>query len=347
MEFSAQQIAEILNGTIEGDPKVTVHNISKIECGTPGTLSFLANPKYTHYIYETKASIVLINEDFVPTKPIEACLIRVKNSYEALAKLLEIYNQLNEKPKGIEKHTFIHKSAKIGSGLYLGAFAYIEKGVQIGKNVKIYPHVYIGNNTVIGDNTIIFSGVKIYHNCVIGNHCTIHAGTVIGADGFGFVPQNETEFIKVAQIGNVIIEDNVEIGANCCIDRATIGSTIIRKGVKLDNLIQVAHNVEIGKSTVIAAQTGISGTTQIGNNCMIAGQVGIIGHLKIGDSVMIGAQSGVTKDINNNMQIMGAPATEGHEYKKSLIGLRKLPDLINRLNKVEKELNNLKQNNQE
>lgn len=347
MEFTAQQIAELLNGKIEGDPQVKVSNISKIECGEPGTLTFLANPKYTHYIYETKASIVLVNEDFEPTNPIDSCIIRVKNSYESLAKLLDFYSKLNPKPKGIEKNSFIHKSVKKGKDIYVGAFAYIGEGVQLGNNVMIYPHTYIGNNTTIGDNTILFSGVKIYHNCVIGENCTIHSGTVIGADGFGFVPQNESEFIKVSQIGNVIIEDNVEIGANSCIDRATIGSTIIRKGVKLDNLIQVAHNVEIGNSTVIAAQTGISGTTQIGKNCMIAGQVGIIGHLKIGDSVMIGAQSGVTKDIKSNLQIMGAPATEGHEYKKSLIGLRKLPDLINRVNQIEKNLKDLKQKNQE
>lgn len=344
MNFSAKQIADYLKGTIEGDCKVKVNNISKIEEGKPGTLTFLANPKYTQYIYTTEASIVLVNEDFEPTKPIKPCLIRVKNSYESLAKLLELYNQAKAQPKGVEKGSYVDKSAKTGKNNYIGAFAYIAKGATIGNNVKIYPHVYVGNNSVIGDNTVLFSGVKIYDECNIGANCTIHSGTVIGADGFGFVPKNDDEFIKVTQIGNVIIEDNVEIGANSCIDRATIGSTIIRKGVKLDNLIQIAHNVEIGNSTVIAALSGVSGTAQIGSNCMIAGQVGIAGHIKIGDHVMIGAQAGVTKNINDNMKIIGSPASDGHEYKKSVIIFKKLPEIFKQVNKLEKEISELKEN---
>lgn len=343
MEFTAIQIAEFLQGKVEGDPQIKVNNISKIEEGIPGTLTFLANPKYTHYIYETQASIVIVNEDFEPQGTISACLIRVKNSYESLARLLELYNQSKPQPNGIEKESFIHKDASIGENVYIGAFAYIDRGARIGNNVKVYPHVYIGPNSIIADNTTLFSGVKIYHECKIGANCTIHSGSIIGADGFGFVPQSETEFIKVEQIGNVIIEDNVEIGANTCIDRATIGSTIIHKGAKLDNLIQIAHNVDIGETTVIAAQTGISGTTKIGKNCMLAGQVGVIGHLKIGNNVMIGAQSGVTKDYADNLQILGTPAMDGTNYKKSIIGLKKIPDLIHQVNQLSKELKDLKE----
>lgn len=344
MDFTAAQIAEFLEGKVEGDSSITINNISKIEEGIPGTLSFLANPKYTQYIYDTKASIVLVNNDFKPSQAISTCLIRVENSYEALAKLLELYNQFKYVPKGIETGSFVSDDSKVGKDVYIGAFAYISQNASIGDETKIYPHVYIGDNVAIGSNTVIHSGVKVYHNCVIGNNCTIHSGSIIGADGFGFVPKNHDEFIKVEQIGNVIIQDNVEIGANTCIDRATIGSTIIKKGVKLDNLIQIAHNVEIGDSTVIAALTGVSGTVKIGSNCMIAGQVGFAGHINIGNGVKIGAQSGVTKGVADNMQIIGSPAQNGKDFKKYIIASRKLYGLIEKIEILEKELKELTKN---
>jgi UDP-3-O-[3-hydroxymyristoyl] glucosamine N-acyltransferase len=281
MEFTAKQIAELLQGKIEGDENLIVNSFSKIEEGKSGSLSFLANPKYTHYIYETEASVILVNNDFVAQKTIKSTLIRVEDSYKSVAKLLEIYNSLLEKPTGIEKYSFVHKKATLGKNVYVGAFAYIGKGCEIGNNVQIYPSCYVGNNVKIGDNTILYSGVKIYYNSVIGKNCTIHAGTIIGADGFGFAPNGNDAFVKIAQIGNVVIEDNVELGALVTIDRATMGSTIIRTGVKLDNHNHVAHNVEIGKNTVIAAQTGIAGTAKIGENCMFGGQVGISPHVTI------------------------------------------------------------------
>ncbi len=338
MEFSAAQIASLLGGRIEGNSEVSVNNFSKIEEGLPGTISFLANPKYTHYIYETQASIVLVNDDFVAEKPIKATLIRVKNAYEALAHLLAFYEQQNEPETGIHEMAFVHPEAVVGEKVYIGAFAYVGKGVQIGNNCKIYPHVFIDRNTHIGNNCVLFSGVKIYHEVQIGNSVTIHSGSVIGADGFGFVPQSNSEFIKVKQVGNVIIEDNVEIGANTCIDRATLGSTLIRNAVKLDNLIQVAHNVEVGSNTVIAAQTGISGTTKVGKNCMIAGQVGMVGHINIGDGAMIGAQSGVTNHIDEGARVVGAPAIDGKEYIRCIIGFKQLPEILKRLQRLEKML---------
>jgi UDP-3-O-[3-hydroxymyristoyl] glucosamine N-acyltransferase len=302
MEFSAQQIATLLNGEIEGDENSIVTNLSKIEEGAPKTLSFLSNPTYTNYIYTTDASIVIVNKSLVLDKPVKtSCtLIRVDNAYESFAKLLELYTQIKGNKTGIEQPSFISPNALLGEGCYIGAFAYIGQNSKIGNNVKIYPHVYIGDNVEIGDNSTLFSGVKVYYDCKIGANCTIHASTVIGSDGFGFAPNSEGHaFVKVPQIGNVVIEDNVEIGSNASLDRATLGSTIIRKGVKLDNLVQIAHNVEIGENTVIAGLSGVAGSTKVGKNCMIGAQVGIAGHLKIADGVKIAGQSGIGANIEN------------------------------------------------
>ncbi len=340
MEFTAKQISELLHGTVEGDENVIVNSFSKIEEGKPGSLSFLANPKYTNYIYNTKASVVLVNKDFSPNKEIKSTLIRVEDSYKSIAQLLNIYNSMIEQPSGIEKNTFIHKKAKTGKDIYVGAFAYIGKGTEIGNNVKIYPGCYIGNNVKIGDNTIIHPGVKIYFNTIIGNNCTIHAGSIIGADGFGFAPNTDGAFIKIAQIGNVIIEDNVELGALVTIDRATMGSTIIRKGVKLDNHNHVAHNVEIGENTVIAAQSGIAGTAKIGKNCMFGGQVGISPHVSIANETKLSAQSGISNNVKKeNTILMGSPAYEIRDYHKSYIHFKNLDIIVKRIDKLEKKLN--------
>ena len=304
MEFTAQQIAELLQGTVEGDANVKVSRLAKIEEGEPGSLTFLANPAYTPYIYTTQASIVITNADFQPEQPVSATTMRVEEAYASFAKLLEVYNTIRRNKSGIEEMSFIDPSATVGEGLYAGAFAYIGKDVKIGNRVKLYPNSYIGDNCVIGDDTTIFAGVKIYSDCIIGKNVTIHSGVIIGGDGFGFQPNSENNYQKVAQIGNVIIEDHVEIGANSTIDRATLGSTIIRKGVKLDNLIQIAHNVEIGENTVIAAQTGVAGSTKIGRNCMIGGQVGIVGHIQIADGVKIAAQSGIGNSLTTLNEIV-------------------------------------------
>ncbi len=344
MEFSAQLIASFLKGEIDGNPDVKVTNISKIEEGKPGTLAFLANVKYTHYIYTTNASIVLVNRDFVAEKPITATLIRVADAYQAFASLLDLYvSQTRENKIGIEQPSFIHPTAKYGKDVFIGAFSYLGKDVKIGNNVKIYPGCFLGDRVTIKDNTTLFAGVKIYHECVLGADVTIHAGSVIGADGFGFAPQNHTDFKKVPQIGNVVIEDNVEIGANTTIDRATMGSTVIKKGVKLDNLIQVAHNVEIGENTVIAAQTGISGSVKLGKNCMIGGQVGFAGHLTVADDIKIGAQSGVAGSLTKEGAILlGAPAIDIREFQKASIVFRQLPDMARKLAALEREIAELK-----
>ncbi|NVO04171.1 MAG: UDP-3-O-(3-hydroxymyristoyl)glucosamine N-acyltransferase [Bacteroidetes bacterium] len=339
MEISARQIAEILNGTIEGDPDVKVNHLSKIEEGVEGSISFLSNPLYTHYIYSTQASITIVNNDFYPTQPISSTLIKVEKAEMAFAKLLEFYNQIKNNKSGISEKCTISKSAKIGTNLYIGDFTFIGDNAKIGDNVKIYPQVYIGDNSVIGDNTTIFAGVKIYSDNLIGKDCIIHAGTIIGSDGFRFAPQNG-ENLKIAQIGNVIIEDDVEIGANCAIDRATLGSTIIRKGVKFDNLIHIAHNVEVGEYSFIAANSIIAGSTKIGKNCMLAGQVGIIGHLTIADGTIIAAQSGISKSIKKtNETFMGSPAFEINDYRKSYIHFKNFSKILERLDKLEKELN--------
>lgn len=345
MEFSAQQIADLLQGTVIGNSGITVNNLSKIEEGTKGTLSFLANPKYAEFIYSTQASIVIVGQDFQAERelPSELTLIQVADAYKSFAQLLELYNQLKHNKTGIDKQTQIDDSASLGENIYVGAFCYIGANAKIGNNVKIYPGCFIGENTVIGDNCIIYQGTKIYDACTIGNDCVIHAGVVIGGDGFGFAPNSENNYQKVAQIGNVIIEDHVEVGANTTIDRATLGSTIIRRGVKLDNLIQVAHNVEVGENTVIAAQTGVAGSTKIGKNCMIGGQVGFAGHLTIADGVKIAAQSGIGNNIEENVIVQGSPAFPIGDYKRSYVLFRGLPKLRETINTLRKELNELKQ----
>jgi len=343
MEFSAKQIAQIIDGIVEGDENILVSNLSKIEEGTIGTLSFLANPAYSNYIYSTNASIVIVNKSFVLENPVKSSctLIRVENAYESFAKLLELYNQINTEKEGVEQPSFVSSNAKIGENCYIGAFAYIGQNVSIGNHVKIYPHVYIGDNCKIGNNTTLFSGVKIYHDCVIGMNCTIHASTVVGSDGFGFAPNNEGHvFTKVPQIGNVIIEDDVEIGSNSSIDRATLGSTILRKGVKLDNLVQIAHNVEIGENTVIAGLSGIAGSTKVGKNCMIGAQVGVAGHLRIANGVKIAGQSGIGSNIDKEGEILqGSPAFNIGEFKRSYVLFRGLPKLNDKVSDLTKKIN--------
>ncbi len=335
MQFTAQQIAELLGGTIEGDGNVTITRLSKIEEGGPGSLSFLANPAYTQYIYGTTASLVIVNRDFVPTAPISATLLRVDSAEKAFAKLLGIYNTLKNDRKGISPKAVIGEGTVIGDGVYIGALAFVGDNVRIGRNVKIHPHSFIGDNVSIGDDTTIFAGVKIYADCVIGARCIIHGGTVIGSDGFRFAT-GPGGGEKIPQIGNVVIEDDVEIGANCAIDRATLGSTILRKGVKFDNLIHIAHNVEIGENTYIAAANVIAGSTKIGRNCMFSGQVGIVGHLKIADNTILAAGSGVSKSITNPGEAyMGGPAFEISKYRKAYVHFRNLDEIVERLKKLE------------
>lgn len=337
MEFTAQQIADILKGTIEGNPTISVTTLSKIEDAEKGSLTFLANPKYTRFIYSTNASIVIVNKSFSPDNSINSTLIRVEDAYSAFAVLLEVYNQIKQNKKGISKLASISASANLGENCYVGEFVSIGSHAKIGNNVKIFPQCFIGDNVIIGNNTIVYPGVKIYSDNIIGSDCTFHAGVIIGSDGFGFAPQSDSNYKKIAQIGNVIIEDNVEIGSNSIVDRATLGSTIIRRGVKLDNLIQVAHNVEIGENTIIAAQTGISGTTKIGKNCLIGGQVGIIGHLLIADGVKIAAQSGVGSSIKEEgMMVQGSPSLNISTYQRSYIHFKNLQKIVSRLNELEK-----------
>ncbi|MCP4484928.1 MAG: UDP-3-O-(3-hydroxymyristoyl)glucosamine N-acyltransferase [Flavobacteriaceae bacterium] len=340
MKFTAAQIAVILEGEVEGNPEIEVSKLSKIEEGGPESLSFLANPKYTQFIYTTKASIVIVNKIFKAEKEINSTLIRVEDAYKSFSKLLEYYNQVKMNKTGIENPVFISKSAIYGENIYIGAFAYLGENIKIGNNTKIYPNVYIGDNVTIGDNVILFSGAKIYSDTIIGDNCVIHSSAILGADGFGFAPNEKGEFIKVPQTGNVIIEDNVDVGAATSIDRATLGSTIIRKGVKLDNHIQIAHNVEIGKNTVIAAQTGIAGSTKIGENCMIGGQVGIVGHITIGNNVKIQAQSGIGRSVKDNEILQGSPALPYSDYNKSYVYFKNLPKTMNRINILEKTITN-------
>jgi UDP-3-O-[3-hydroxymyristoyl] glucosamine N-acyltransferase len=343
MEFTAATIAGFLNGEIEGDPDVKVNTVARIEEGHEGALSFLANPRYEHYLYTTNSSIVLVNRDFVPSAKVKATLIRVTNSYDAFASLLSLVEKSKPKKKGIHPTAVIESTATIGTDVYIGAYTYIGEKCVIGDGCRIYPQVYVGDSTMVGDNCIIYSGVNIYHECKIGNGCTIHSGAVIGSDGFGFAPQSESEFMKIPQVGNVILEDNVEIGANAAIDRATMGSTIIRKGVKIDNLVQIGHNVEIGENTVMAGQTGIAGSTKVGRNCMFAGQVGIAGHLKIADGAKIGAKAGIGGDIKEvNSIVLGSPAFEHRQFMRSFIIFKKLPDLKTRIEALEKEIESLK-----
>ncbi len=338
MEFSAKQIAQMLEGRVEGNENAVVGKLCKIEEGEEGGLSFLANPKYNHYLYSTKASIVIINEDFEQEEEIKTTVIRVKDAYSCFAKLLEIYNQYRLNKNGISSLAFIDKQAEIAEDVYVGEFAVISKGAKIGKGSKIYPHVYIGDDVKIGENVTLFAGVRIYHDTVIGNNCILHSGAVLGADGFGFAPLADGTFKKIAQIGNVVIEDDVEIGANATIDRATMGSTKVMKGTKIDNLCQLGHNVVIGQSTAMAAQTGVAGSTKIGSNCFIGGQVGFSGHIKVGDRCSIGAQAGIISDIKDEARIIGSPAIDAKAYMKSYVYFRKLEQMKNKMDELEKRL---------
>jgi UDP-3-O-[3-hydroxymyristoyl] glucosamine N-acyltransferase len=339
VKFTAKQIAGILEGDIVGNPNVEVFKLAKIEEGIKGSLTFLSNPKYTQYIYSTRASITIVNKDFKPEQAIGSTLIKVEDAYKAFSKLLEYYNQIKMNKSGIEQPCFISDTVSLGDSVYIGAFSYIGNNVSIGNNVKIYPNTYIGDNVVIKDNSILFSGVKIYSDSIIGSNCVINSGAIIGADGFGFSPNEKGEYSKVPQIGNVILEDYVDVGAGTTIDRATLGSTVIRKGVKLDNQIQIAHNVEIGKNTVIAAQTGIAGSTKIGEHCQIGGQVGIVGHITIGNNVRIQAQSGIARNIKDNEVLQGSPALSYAGYNKSYVYFKNLPEVVNRINELEKKVN--------
>ncbi|MDN3707359.1 UDP-3-O-(3-hydroxymyristoyl)glucosamine N-acyltransferase [Myroides ceti] len=334
MEITAAQIAEYLEGEITGDSSVIISKLSKIEEGTPGSISFLANPKYNHYIYSTNASVVIVNKTFKPEGSIKATLIRVEDAYKTFSKLLEYANQVKLMKSGIEQPSVISEGVTYGENLYLGSFCYIGKNTKIGNNVKIYPNSFIGDNVEIGDNTILFAGARVYSETVIGKNCVIHSGTIVGSDGFGFAPSEDGSYMKVPQIGNVVIEDDVEIGACTTIDRATMGSTIIRKGVKLDNQIQIAHNVEIGEHTVIASQTGVAGSTKIGHHCQIGGQVGIVGHITIGNNVRIQAQTGVGKNIADNEKIQGSPAMAYSDFSKSYVHFKNLPKIVKDIEKL-------------
>lgn len=339
MKFAASQIGEILQGTIEGDATVCVDRLAKIEEATEGSITFLANPKYTHYIYTTGASVVIVSKDFVPSAPVPATMIRVEDPYTSFTTLLEFYeNYLKSLKNGIEQPSFQAPDLKMGQNVYLGAFSYIGEGVVLGDDVKIYPQVYIGDHVKIGRGTVIYAGAHIYRDTHIGADCIVHAGAVLGADGFGFAPQADGSYKKIPQTGNVVLEDDVEIGANTTVDRSTIGSTVIRKGSKLDNLIQIAHNVEIGQNTGIAAQTGVAGSSKIGAGCIIGGQVGIAGHLHIGDRTTIAAQSGVIADIAPGATVMGAPSFDHKEYVKSYVVFRKLPKLAHQIEQINKKL---------
>ncbi|MFZ4522602.1 MAG: UDP-3-O-(3-hydroxymyristoyl)glucosamine N-acyltransferase [Bacteroidales bacterium] len=339
MEFTAAQIAGFLKGTVEGNPEEKVFNLSKIDEGKPGTLTFLANPKYTPFIYTTEASVIVVNSDFTANQPVAGTLIRVADAYSAFATLLEMFDQSKSGITGISVNAAISSSALLGENVSVGDFCVIGKNVRIGKNSVIHPQVYIGNNVTIGDHALLYPGVKVYHGCTIGQHCTLHSGVVIGSDGFGFAPVAGNNYQKIPQLGNVILEDDVEIGSNTTIDRATLGSTIIRQGVKLDNLIQVGHNAEIGENTVIAAQTGVSGSTKIGKNCMIGGQVGIVGHISIADDVKIGAGSGIEASITRQGAIMlGAPAIEISKARRNFIHWRNFDEIVRKIYSIEKQL---------
>jgi UDP-3-O-[3-hydroxymyristoyl] glucosamine N-acyltransferase len=343
MEFTAEQIAGLLQGEVDGNPSARVNGLAKIEEGNQGSLSFLSNTKYEEFIYTTESSICIVNKTFIPSKALPATLtlIRVDDAYACFAKLLEIYNSMNRKEPEIEQPSFIHETASIGTDPYIGAFAYIGKNVTIGNNVQVYPNVVIGDNVQIGDNSILFANVSIYADCIVGNNVIIHSGTVIGSDGFGYAPDENRAYQKIPQIGNVVIEDDVEIGSNCSIDRATMGSTFIRKGVKIDNLCQIAHNVEIDEHTAMAAQVGIAGSAKIGKHVMIGGQAGIAGHLYIVDETKIVAQSGIPASIKSADTLMGSPAINHHDFKRSFIGFRKLPFILSKISELETQIKEL------
>lgn len=342
MEFSAKQIAAYIQGEIVGDENATVHTFAKIEEGIPGAISFLSNPKYTPYIYESKASIILVNKDFVPEHDIKATLIKVDNAYESLAKLLTLYEQSKPKLTGIDSLAYIAPTAKVGQNVYIGPFAYIGDYAEIGDSTAVHPHATVSAGAKVGSDCILYPNVTVYHDCRVGNRCILHAGCVIGADGFGFAPTPEG-YEKIPQIGITILEDDVEIGANTCVDRATMGATIVHRGVKLDNLVQIAHNDEIGSHTVMAAQVGIAGSTKVGEWCMFGGQVGIAGHIHIGNKVDLGAQSGVPGNLKDGSRLIGTPPMELKPYFKAQAVFRKLPDMYFELNALRKELNELKQ----
>ncbi|MCH5175051.1 MAG: UDP-3-O-(3-hydroxymyristoyl)glucosamine N-acyltransferase [Prevotellaceae bacterium] len=344
MVFTAQQIAGYAGGTVEGNPDVTVSTFAKIEEGVEGAISFLANLQYEHYLYETKSSVVLVNKDFQPSQEVKATLVRVDNAYEAVAKLLQLYQSMQEKRVGIDSLAFIHPTAKIGKDCYVGPFVAIAEGVEIGDGAVLHPHVTVGKNAKVGSGTEVYSNAVIYHDCIVGNNCILHAGCVIGADGFGFAPTPEG-YDKIPQIGIVTIEDNVEIGANTCIDRSTMGSTVIRKGVKLDNLVQIAHNVDVGQNTVMSAQVGVAGSAKVGEWCVFAGQVGIAGHIKVGDKTTVGAQAGVPGGNlakKGGATLMGYPAVEHKKYARNMAALNSLPDLIREVTQLKKEIEELK-----
>ena len=341
MRLSAKELAQLLGGSIEGDPDVLVDRPSKIEEGQPGTIAFLGNPKYESYAYSTSASILLVSEDFLPKKEIAATLIRVADVYASVALLFEKFGQAKQDDLGIAETAHIHPSAKLGEGLQLGMFSIIMENVEIGNNCVLHPQVFIGKGAKLGNNVILHPGVKIMPDCIIGDHCIIHPNTVVGADGFGFAPQSDGTYKKITQIGNVVIEDHVEIGSNVSIDRASLGSTIIRRGAKLDNLIQIAHNVEIGENTVIASQAGVAGSTKIGKNCQIGGQVGFVGHVRIADGTRIQAQSGIAAGIEEpNTAVFGSPAIPYRDYIRSYAIFRKLPELYKKLYALEKLIRN-------
>jgi UDP-3-O-[3-hydroxymyristoyl] glucosamine N-acyltransferase len=340
MEFSAEQIAGIILGEIQGNPNVVVNGLAKIEEGSEGKLSFLSNTKYEEYIYTTASSICIVNKSFIPSKilPASLTLIKVEDAYACFAQLLEFYDQMRQKTPVIEQPSFIASTAQIGEEPYIGAFAYIGDNVQLGNNVKVYPHVFLGDNVTVGDDSILYAGVKVYADCIIGKECIIHSGAVIGSDGFGFAPDENGVFKKVPQIGNVCIEDNVEIGANSTIDRATMGSTILRKGVKIDNLVQIAHNVELGENTALAAQVGVAGSAKLGKNVLVGGQAGIAGHLTIADETKIVAQSGIPNTVKKAVTLMGSPGIDIEDYKKSYYGFRKLPYILTKLQELDSKL---------
>lgn len=342
MEFSAKQIAAFIQGEIIGDDNATVHTFAKIEEGIPGAISFLSNPKYTSYIYETQSSIVLVNKDFAPEQEVKTTLIKVDNAYESLAKLLNLYEMSKPKKVGVDPLAYVAETAKIGKDVYIAPFACVGDHAEIGDNTVLHPHATIGGGAKVGDNCIIYSSVTVYHDCRIGNNCILHAGCVIGADGFGFAPTPQG-YEKIPQIGIVILEDHVEIGANTCVDRATMGATVIHSGVKLDNLVQIAHNDEIGSHTVMAAQVGVAGSTKVGEWCMFGGQVGIAGHTKIGDKVNLGAQSGVPGSIKSGSQLIGTPPMGLKQYFKASVALKSLPETQMEIRQLRKELEELKQ----
>lgn len=338
IEFSADYIAQLLDGEVQGNGATKINKLGKIDDAEPGAIAFLSNPKYENAIYSTGASAVLVNKEFRPRQNIDTTLIRVDDPYSGFTALLEEYHKLiNHDKLGVEEPVFFHETSTIGKDTYQGAFSYVGANCQIGDGVKIYPQAYVGDNVLIGDHTIIHSGVKIYPGSIIGSHCVIHAGTVIGSDGFGFAPQTDGSYKTIPQLGNVVIGHHVNIGANTTVDCATLGSTVIKDGVKLDNLIQIAHNVEIGENTVIAAQTGVSGSAKIGKNCILAGQVGIVGHLSIGDHVTVGAQAGVGKSLASRQVVLGSPAFDRKKYLKAYAAFKSLPDLIERINELEKK----------